>query len=173
MCIRKWLGYWKDRRVQFFNFFLFAICPRSYGIYQGWPIVHNMNYFDRNLTIFLFTHSHICLNRGVHTCCMRVFYIIKGTMGRIPKFKWLYLEACCRQINISLLIFFLVFFIFINDFLFFHTTQIKFESFRNISNGCIRNGEIIDDIECHSSHDIFCCFNYEKKNTSYLNMKIN
>ncbi len=38
---------------------------------------------------------------------------------------------------------------------------------------CTRNGEMIDDIKLHGSHDIFWCFKYERKISSYLDIKTN
>jgi hypothetical protein len=35
------------------------------------------------------------------------------------------------------------------------------------------NGQILDDIVQHSAHDLFWCFHYERKDSSYVNIKTN
>lgn len=37
----------------------------------------------------------------------------------------------------------------------------------------VGNGELLDDILRHGSHDIFWCFQHERKVSSYLNIKTN
>ena len=37
----------------------------------------------------------------------------------------------------------------------------------------VENGEILDDVLRHGSHDIFWCFRHERKVSSYVNIKTN
>lgn len=86
----------EGRRVHTFYFFLFALCPRSHGIQQRWPLMHNGNTFDRNLLTILLPQLHIWLDWGIHACCSGIACILEGTMGGIPRSKWLYLGTCCK-----------------------------------------------------------------------------
>jgi hypothetical protein len=58
-------------------------------------------------------------------------------------------------------------------FLFFPLGLIIFKVSKTHYCGCTKNGEMIDDIKHHGSHDIFWCFKYEIKISSYLDIKTN
>jgi hypothetical protein len=63
--------------------------------------------------------------------------------------------------------------VYASKFLFFALGLIIFKVSKTHYYGCIGTGEMIDDIKHHGSHDIFWCFKYEIKVSSYLDIKTN